>query len=214
MSRLTDSLLSGSRGRIGRLVVANVYGTEILRQRPKRSSKPATPKQLLVQNRMKQCADFISGYRDFAKVYFGQRIGLRSPFTLAMTNLMENFQLNFATMTISPNYPLVQFAKGMLLGPVPTMISSPAAATLKVDWSDNSAGNAIRADDQLQLLYLPEGDRKTVFLQNLAARSAGTFTVNVPTYLTGKTLHVWMAFLSTDGLTVSDSAYMGTTVIV
>lgn len=50
MSKLTDSLLSGSSGRVGRLVVANVSGVEILKHRPKKRTKPPTPKQSLIQN--------------------------------------------------------------------------------------------------------------------------------------------------------------------
>lgn len=46
MGKLYDSLLSGTSGRTGRIVVANVFGNEITRIRPKkRTSKPtADPK--------------------------------------------------------------------------------------------------------------------------------------------------------------------------
>lgn len=43
MSKLDDSLLSGSRGRTGRLVVANVNGIEILKVRPRKSKKKRFP---------------------------------------------------------------------------------------------------------------------------------------------------------------------------
>lgn len=213
MSKLTDSLLSGSRGRIGRLVVANVYGTEILKSRPRKRTGNPTAKQVLVQNRMKQCGDFISGYRNFAKMYYGKRQGLKSCFNLAMTNLMNSHVLQYGTMTIVPNYPAIEFARGELLGVTPIGLSSPAAATLKADWADNSAGDALRATDQIQLLYLSEGEAKTVLIQNVAPRSAATCTVTLPAYLSGKTLHVWLTFLSADGLTVSTSSYLGSQVI-
>ena len=213
MSKLTDSLLSGSRGRIGRLVVANVYGTEILKSRPRKRSGAPSPKQLLIQNRMKRCGDFISSYRDFAKEYYGNRSGLKSRFNLAMTNLMNGHVLNYTTMSITPDYPSLEFSRGALPGITSTGLTSPAPSTLKLDWADNSAGNAERATDQLQLLYLADDSQKTVFMQNLAARSAATHTVTLPSYMTGKTVHVWAAFLSASGFEVSTSVYLGTAVI-
>ena len=42
MGKVTDSLISGSSGRTGRVVVANVNGIEILKIRPKKSSKPSS----------------------------------------------------------------------------------------------------------------------------------------------------------------------------
>lgn len=45
MGKITDSIISGSTGRIGRVVVANVNGQEILRMRPQKTTKPPTAKQ-------------------------------------------------------------------------------------------------------------------------------------------------------------------------
>ena len=63
MGKLSDSLLSGSSGRTGRVVVANVAGTEILRVRPRKRTSPPTPKQVLIQKRMKDAYDFILSYK-------------------------------------------------------------------------------------------------------------------------------------------------------
>ena len=69
MGKLYDSLLSGSSGKIGRLVVANLFGTEILRKRPRKRTAAPTDKQLLVQQRMKRSYDFILPYKEFAREY-------------------------------------------------------------------------------------------------------------------------------------------------
>lgn len=119
MGKLYDSLLSGTSGRTGRIVVANVYGNEITRVRPKKRSSQPTAKQLLIQNRMKRCAEFMQSYRGYACKHFGTRSGMKSCYNLAMTNLMENFNINYKDYAITPDYPKIFFSKGNLLASLP-----------------------------------------------------------------------------------------------
>jgi len=81
-------------------VIANVFGIEISRIRPKKNDKPATPKQALVKEHMKLSALFISGYKSFASQYFGERIGLKSRYNLAMTNIMNAYHIDFIALSI------------------------------------------------------------------------------------------------------------------
>ncbi len=91
MGKISDSLLGGTNGRTGRIVVANVYGNEITRIRPKKMSKKPTVKQELIQSRMRQSASFMESYKGYACKHYGVRIGMKSCYNLAMTNLMANF---------------------------------------------------------------------------------------------------------------------------
>ena len=214
MGKLNDSLLSGSSGRTGRLVVANVAGTEILRVRPRKKTTPPSPKQLLIQNRMKKCYDFILPYKGYASVYFGYRQGMRSSYNQAITNLLNAFKLDYALMTISPDFPEIEFSRGNLLAAVPTGIDSATVGALSVEWYNNSGANPDRLADQLQLLYYEESHKSPVFLENLGERTDTTVTVPLPPYLSGKELHVWIAFRSQDGVESSISAYAGSVVIL
>lgn len=213
MGKLSDSLLSGSYGRTGRLVVANLAGTEILRARPRRRSGAPSAKQALVQQRMKRSYDFISAYKHYAKQYFGTRIGMKSPYNLAMTNILAAMKLNYATSTVEPAYQEIEFSRGSLLTAIPTAVSTPAAATFQVQWFNNSGGNPDREADQLQLLYYAEGDLKPVLLENAAVRLDTLLDVALPPAFTGKTVHVWIAFRSDDLMSVSVSSYAGSIVI-
>lgn len=213
MGKLSDSLLSGSYGRTGRLVVANVAGTEILRVRPQKRTSPPSAKQLLVQQRMKKCYDFISPYKSFATVYFGVKIGLRSCYNLAMANLLNAFKLDFVAATITPEFNEIEFCKGPLMTAVPTGMTAPAAASFTVEWYNNSAGDPLRETDQLQLLYFAQDESKPIFMENAAARVDTTLSVSVPPNLVGKTVHAWVAFRSLDLESVSVSVYVGSVVI-
>lgn len=209
MGKLNDSLLSGSSGRTGRLVVANVAGTEILRVRPKKRTSGPSPKQLLIQERMKQCYDFILPYKGFASSYFGTKQGMKSCYNQAITNLLNAYKLDFNLLTITPEYSEIQFARGNLLAPIPTGLASPAVGVFEVEWYNNAAGDTDREADQLQLLYLAAGEKSPIFIENMGERTDTTITVNVPPNLQGKMIYVWMAFRSQDMIQVSLSSYVG-----
>lgn len=210
MGKLYDSLLSGTSGRTGRIVVANVYGNEITRIRPRKRTSAPSLKQQLIQMRMKMSADFMASYRTYACLYFGTRVGMKSPFNLAMTNVMENFVIDYVAETITPNYAGIAFSKGKLLGVAPEPLQLPAATTLEVNWSDNSGGNITREGDLAQILIAAENEVNTFFSENTAPRNAGSATVTLPSHLQGKTLNVWLAFRSADESLASSSLYLGT----
>lgn len=208
MGKLYDSLLSGTSGRTGRIVVANVYGNEITRIRPKRRSAQPTSKQLLIQNRMKRCAEFMQSYKGYACKHFGIRSGMRSCYNLAMTNLMENFGIDYAAGTITPDYPKLFFSRGNLAAPVP-LSPKLSGDSLDIIWQDNSGGDQERQSDLAQVLIAAEGETFTFFVENAAIRSQGSYTANLPFSFQGKVLHVWLAFRSEDGASVSNSQYAG-----
>lgn len=210
--QIYDSLLSGSSGRTGRVVVANVSGTEILRARPRKSSKPATLKQVLVRQRMKLCYDFILPYKSFASLYFGIRVGMRSSYNQAITNLLQAFKIDYVAGTVTPEYSAIEFARGSLLGIVPTGLSS-AAGKITLDWYNNSGGNPDREADLLQILYCADGDQKPVFLENMASRLETTVEITLPPSAIGKQVNVWAAFRTDDLADVSLSVYAGAVVI-
>lgn len=214
MGKLYDSLLSGSSGRIGRLVVANVDGTEILRKRPRKRTSQPSAKQNLVQLRMKRSYDFILPYKEFAKEYFGKRIGMKSPYNQAMTNLLNAFKLDFTLMQITPIYSDIDFSRGSLMAPLPTGLISTVPNTFTLEWFNNSGGNVLRETDQLQVLFLAEDELKPVFMENIAIREDTTVQIPVAAGLVGKTLHVWLTFRAENLVVVANSAYAGTVVII
>ena len=111
MGKLIDSLLSGSSGTIGRIVIANVSGNEILRARPRKRTKEGSLKQLLIQLRMKKSYDFMLPYKEFAKTNFGTRSGMKSPYNQAITNVLTAFKLDFILNVITPVYSEIEFAR-------------------------------------------------------------------------------------------------------
>lgn len=213
MGKLQDSLLSGSSGRTGRLVVANFAGTEILRVRPRKRTGGPTPKQALVQNRIKLSYNFILPYKSYASKYFGNRSGMNSRYNHAITNIIKAYKLDFDALTITLALNEIEFSQGNLLAAIPTVLSSPLAGSFSIEWFDNSGADPDRLTDQLQLLYFADDELKPIFMENIAARQDALASVAVPPNLVGKTLHVWIAFRDVLMKEVSGSSYVGPVLI-
>ncbi|MFC0345935.1 DUF6266 family protein [Epilithonimonas hispanica] len=214
MSKLDDSLLSGSRGRTGRLVVANVNGIEVLKIRPKKSGKQSSLKQDLVKKRMKDTYTFMGAYKAFASQFFGHHFGMTSQFNQAMANLLLAFKLDYLQNQINISYNEIQFAKGNLLEPIPTAIASPVAQQLSLEWYNNSAGNLDRESDLAQILCAIEGEANTIFFQTQIKRSETETTLTLPPNASGKEVHVYIAFCDNLLTQVSNSVYVGSVTLL
>jgi hypothetical protein len=210
MGKVYDSLLSGTSGRTGKIVVANMFGNEVSKIRPRRRTSAPTPKQQLIQQRMTLSAEFMQSYRGYACQHFGKRIGMKSCYNLAMTNLMSSFVIDHVAGTITPQYPAISFSRGTLLAAVPLTLALPTPETLTVTWQDNSAGDPDRVSDWVQVLIAAKDEPLTSFVENAAQRNTGTYTANLPAQMVGKDLHVWLAFRDIAGELVSNSVYAGT----
>lgn len=213
MGKVTDSILGGTKGRTGRVVIANVFGTEISRIRPKKNDKPATPKQALVKERMKLSALFISGYKSFASDYYGERSGLRSRYNMAMTNIMNAYHIDFDALTIERANEEIIFAKGNLPEVPLNSLTSATTSTFTVTWEDNSDGTDALPTDQICILYCAQDENRPKLLRNVATRTDGTATVNLLSKYVGKTMHVWLCLLNAEGTRVSISEYVGNVVV-
>ena len=214
MGKIYDSLLGGTSGRTGRIVVANVFGNEITRGIPKKRTKAPTAKQQMVQERMRLCAQFMESYKAYACKHFGVRMGMRSCYNLAMTNLMTCFVIDHAAQTITPDYAEIYFSKGSLLTVVPTTLEATTAGVVTVNWYDNSGANVERAADFAQILVAAEGEKTSFFYENAATRADATYDVHLPASYSGKTVHVWLAFRDAAGEVVSHSVYLGSVTLI
>lgn len=210
MGRINDSsILAGSTGRTGRVVVATVNGLQYSRIRPKKHSTGPTEKQALIQQRMKDTITFMESYKTYACKYFGKRVGAKSIYNQAMANIMENLQIDFEHRTITPIYENIAFSKGTLLPPIPISITISGSDKLIINWQDNSAGNPERENDLLQVLIVPKGSMVTYFAENAATRSEQTYGFSLYGPLIGKTLHVYFAFKAANEKEASTSVYAG-----
>lgn len=214
MGRVTDSIIAGTTGRTGRVVVANIDGIEISRIRPKRTSKPISAKQNLVQQRFNQAITFISSYKEYAKRFYGTRAKMKSSYNQAMGSVMKGLTLDMDNLTIIPFYNRIQFSKGIGIKPLPMAISSPEAFKIQIDW-DNNASGADAENDYLVILLAEdvELDSETIFLEPVVQRKDLTYEFSLLPRYQNKEMHVWMAFVNEDNLFASNSTYIGAVLV-
>lgn len=210
MGKVTDSLISGSSGRTGRVVVANVNGVEILKVRTKKSTKPSSPKQNLIKDRFNKSVLFMESYRDYAKQFFGSRKALTSCYNQAAGVVLKALECDMDNLIILPNYAKIQFSKGIGVRPQPTAISSPQTLKIQIDWDDNSFGGPSE-EDQLVILMAEdqELEAETLFYRTEATRQDETHQITLLPRYQNKEMHVWIAFVDANEMYASNSIYIG-----
>lgn len=214
MAKIYDSIISGTSGRIGRLVVARVNGVEILRIRPQRSQKPPTDKQELIKTRFNAAVKFMQSYREHAKKFYGIKKGMKSCYNFAMSNVMKALYCDMDNLEIVPNYAEIQFSKGMGLRPFPTAITSTEPLKIKIEWEDN-ADNTPFKDDTVLILLAEDNALSTesLFYATTTTRKELTHTIAVLPRYQGKDMHVWIAFQDALNQYASDSVYIGSVLV-
>lgn len=210
MGKLKDSPLEGSSGRVGRFVIANVGGVEIIRRRPKSSSKSATAKQLLIRDRFKNATDFMAAYNSYSSLYFGTPIKNKSRHSQASANAMASFVLDYDTNTWTINNTKLMFSKGRLLAPFPLQIASSNPGEIELSWVNNSEGDTERETDDLQVLIAINQSTTGYLFKDVAKRAVGTATLQLPPRFHNNEIVVWIAFANHKLGIASNSEYFGT----
>lgn len=211
MGKLRDSLISGSSGRIGRIIVSNVFGTEIIKIRPKKSTKMPTAKQNLIKERFNKSVVFLSSYKEFAKEHYNERKGLVSRYNWALANVLNALYCDMDTLQIIPHYEKIMFSKGKGLRPIPVSITSNTPLTIQINWNNNARpGSTAELDNLLVLIASDEDlDDETIFYETTAVRQDQTVELEILPRYQYKTMQVWIAFFNEDLNLASDSSYIG-----
>jgi len=210
MGKLKDSPLEGSSGRVGRFVIANVGGVEIIRRRPKSSTKSPSSKQLLIRDRFKTATDLMAAYNAYSSLYFGTPIKNRSRHSQASANAMASFVLDFDTNSWTIDNEKLMFSKGKLLPAFPLQINSPNPGEIQITWTDNSEGDTERETDDLQVLIAINQTAKGYLFRDVAKRAVGTATLQLPQRFYNNEIVVWIAFANHKLGIASNSEYFGT----
>ena len=206
MGRVTNSILSGTSGRTGRVVIANIHGVEVSRARPTTRSS-STDQQNAHRELFRFAVAFLGLYKSFARLYFGKRKGLVTPYNQAQANVMESIQLAGSDVTI--NYNQVLISKGNLLEMIPGSVSAGATQGITITWTSNAQPASSNERDLCSIFVYMPARRDGQFFTNVALRQASIATVNMLPLYAGEEAHVWAAFTDEDGTVACNSKYLG-----
>lgn len=214
MGKVTDSLLSGTQGRTGRVVISNVHGHEISRARPRRGNRTASPAQQLVKDRFNFAISLIQGYKDMAKGYYGKRTGLKSSYNMAMGNLLKAIPLDVDALSFNLRPEMLNFTRGNLPSPQPVSIESNNPLEVTIAWQNN--GTEPEHDAHTLYIMYAEGTPmpyKSTVHKATATRADETYTFVLPPSLQGQKIWCWISFIDTTTKEAAISAYIGTLTI-
>lgn len=222
MARLKNGILGPLIGKLANVVGYERLGQAVVRMEPRKTKKkkPRSDAQKAVNLRFKIVKSFISSLNGFVNVGFRQDVA-------GTTKIPENgavsYNFKHAVMgeypDLSLDYSKVLVCKGKLPGPENAVVELEGDI-LKFKWDVNPGwSNKLKRDQVMMLAYLPGNDRANYWLSG-ARRSAGADELEVPIQrqargaaVKDEFIETYIAFISDDRQSISDSVYVGRVVI-
>ena len=213
MAQITKGILGGFSGTVGTVVGANFRGKDIIRSRPKRSSRKPSEKQLLQQEKFKLAIAFLQPLKPIQNKYFGVRSGAKSRVNLAVSYFLEN------AIQVVMNVPQLLYNKILITKGELTGFQNPAAVAqanqeIELSWDDNSTQGNANATDLVSVVCYSEALGSFEIFESLASRADLTTPVTLPAFYATLEVHVWM-YLNNEAESVAcNSGYLGVVTVL
>ena len=208
MGKIPQGILGSLSGKVGSIIGGSWKGIDYIRIKPASVANPRTEGQVNQRNKFTITLEYLQATSDFIKVGYKAFAVKKTEFNAAMSYVLNN-----AVGGIAPNftidYSLALLSRGSLSSVLngSTDLATPGQVTF--DWDDNSAeGNANVTDKSMVLVYNPS-KKESISILDGADRTVGSQVVTIPNTYAGDTVELFMAFVSEDGKTVSNSVYLG-----
>lgn len=208
MGKINQGILGGFSGKVGNVIGGNWKGIDYMRVKPASVHNPRTEGQMDQRTRFAQVLQFLQPMKDFIKVGYKNYAIKMTQFNSAMSYILKNAVTgSFPNYTI--DYANALISRGSLAGALNGSATSSTAGTIEFTWYDNSNGGNAQATDKALILAYNKTKGEAVFVTDGALRTAGTQTLTVPDDFSGDAVECFIAFISADGLSVSNSKYVG-----
>jgi hypothetical protein len=208
MAKITESVIGVLSGKIGQVVGTTWKGISILRVLAGSVANPQTDAQLTQRQKFSVTMNFLQPLSEFLQLGFKSYAVKQTGINAAMSYNIKN-ALTGTYPNIAIDYPNALVSRGNLAGVLNQVASSTVAGTVKFDWEDNSGEIGASALDKTLLVVYNPTQNQAVTVSQLAERADGTQTVTVPDSFSGDLVQCYMAYITADGVTVSNSAFAG-----
>lgn len=208
MGKINQGILGGFSGKVGNVIGGNWKGIDYMRVKPASVHNPRTEGQMDQRTRFAQVLQFLQPMKDFIKVGYKNYAIKMTQFNSAMSYILKNAVIgSFPNYTI--DYANALISRGSLAGALNGSATSSTAGTIEFTWYDNSNEGNAQATDKALILAYNKTKGEAVFVTDGALRTAGTQTLTVPDDFSGDAVECFITFISADGLSVSNSKYVG-----
>ncbi len=213
MATITKGILGGFSGTVGTVVGANWRGKDVIRSRPKPSSKLPSDKQLMQQAKFKLATQFLQPIKGVLNLYFGSDSGARSRANIAVSYTIKE------AVIITGGLPEIEFSKvlitkGDLAGFQNLTVTPKTGAELEFNWDDNSLqGNASATDKFAVVIYCVSLNEFYPFETN-SLRPDGNVSVTLPVYTVGESVEIYAYFHNEKQTLACNSVAMGSQILI
>ena len=213
MGTFNKGILGSFSGTVGPVVGATFRGKDVMRSRPRKTSKLPTDIQLAQRAKFSKAIKFLTPANYLLSKYFGSPAGAKSRFNLALSYHIINAVSYVADEAII-DYTKVIYAKGSLLNPQNLLCDAIANNTLKFTWINNSTQAEAKDTDQLMVVVFEPELQEYEFFLNEATRQDDTVAIALPAYLVGSNIEVYAFMVAADGKLNSTSQHLGNFVVI
>jgi len=208
MAILKDGVNGGFTGKVGSVIGYQLNGKWVIKGLPKYSkkNKKGTGKQNSCRSKFTLMQYFLASVLDFIRVGFNLEAKSKG---LSAHNLAKSYNMLHAFNADGQiDYAKIRLSQGKLIGP-----ENPAAAAHKAgilfSWDPGLQADYERRYDQVMLLaFDAEGGRAYNSVSG-NRRSIGQEVLVIPESKKAKRFHTWIAFISDDRQSISNSVYLG-----
>ncbi|MES2454933.1 MAG: DUF6266 family protein [Bacteroidota bacterium] len=214
MGRAIWGTSGGFQGKNGANIGRWVGGQNVVGPLPHPSLTPPSVPQLNQRAKFGLMITFLSWISPIIRVGFqNEHKEKQSAFNAAFVYNFRNAILGSSAANYTIDYPELLLSKGKLSKPDSAAMATTEDAQLDLTWTAYfQVGYGAATDKATFVVYNPaKGD----FVTRVGAvvRSALSYDFVLPVSFSGDMVHVYMSFVSESGRVVSDSVYVGSTVV-
>ena len=206
MGLFEKGILGGFLGKIGTVIGSKWRGVDYMRSKPPSSRKNSSPAQLEQQAKFAVAIILTRNMASLFRITYKNYAKKMTQRNNALSHILKNCMIG-AYPDYDIDYEKVLVSRGGLENALlPKAVSGPGS--IKFTWIVNDGMNGAQKNDQsIVVAYCPER-KQCIYKLYAGTREQGNATLDVPAF-TNKEVVTWLAFISEDGLTISDSVFTG-----
>lgn len=208
MGKINQGILGGFSGKVGNVIGGNWKGIDYMRVKPASVANPKTEGQVDQRSKFSTALRFLQPLNEFLKVGYKNYAVKMTQFNSAMSYTLKN-AITGAYPDFTIDYANALVSRGSLTVAKNGAVSSSSNGVVDFAWTDNTGDGSAKATDKAMLLIINKGKGEAIFTTAGNARSTEGQTLAIPDDYAGDQVECFISFVSEDGLTVSNSKYVG-----
>ena len=192
-------------GKIGRHVHYEMFGNQVVRSMPRKTTKPTTPDRKINQSKFQKTQVVMQAMIPFIRVGFSGYTDDHSAYHEAMSvNLQQN--IFSSSETGEADYSRVILSRGELPGAGQVEAQRMDQNKIQLTWS-TAPGNGGSSTDQVMLLLYCPAKNISFIRMDAASRGDGIVTVELPAYLADESLEAFISFVNSNRMMIGDKKH-------